>query len=596
MSRVDKLEILRHSTSHVLAAAVLEMFPEARFGIGPAIENGFYYDFDLPRTLIPEDLALLEEKMKKIIKANYPFEREEISAENAIKHFQKAGQPYKVELIKDISAGITHSSDRYKVLYEKNTVSVYKTGSFVDLCSGPHLDSTGEINVDAVKLTKISGAYWKGNEKNKQLQRIYGVVYETKKELAEYLKNIEEAQTRDHRKIGKELGLFHIDENVGKGLPLWMPKGAILRQTLERFIEDEETKRGYMRTYTPVIGNVRLYKISGHWQHYKDDMYPAMKIENEEYVLRPMTCPHQFMIYKADQHSYKELPLRYAELAEMYRREKSGELSGLARVMGFTLNDAHIICTPEQLEKEFLGVLDLVKFCLKALGLEINIWFRASLRDKEKAKYLDNEKLWDESEKILLKILKKAGVKYETGIGDAAFYGPKADIQIRNIHGKEETLITIQIDLNSAERFDMTYIDAKGKKQRPVIIHRSAIGCIERTVAFLIEHFAGAFPLWLSPVQVAIIPVSEKFNDYAKKIHSQLLASGIRVDLRNESETLGKRISDLEKQKIPYMLVVGEKEEKAGTVNVRHRDSKRQEVTKLEVFIEKIRKEIEEKK
>jgi len=585
MSRVNNLEILRHSTAHVLAAAVLEMFPDAKFGIGPAIENGFYYDFDLPRTLIPEDLPILEEKMKAIIKANYPFDKEEISAKNALEHFKKAGQDYKIELIKDLEKE------------KAKNVSVYKTNGFVDLCSGPHLDSTGEINAEALKLTRISGAYWKSDEKNKQLQRIYGVAFENKKELGEYLAQMEEAGKRDHRKIGRELGLFYIDENVGKGLPLWMPKGAILRQTLERFIEDEETKRGYMRTYTPVIGNVRLYKISGHWEHYKDDMYPAMKIENEEYVLRPMTCPHQFMIYKADQHSYKELPLRYAELAEMYRREKSGELSGLARVMGFTLNDAHIICAPEQLEQEFLGVLDLVKFSLKSLGLDKEIWFRASLRDKEKAKYLDNEKLWDESEESLLKILKKAGVKYETGIGDAAFYGPKADIQIKNVHGKEETLITIQIDLNSAERFDMTYVDNEGKKQRPVIIHRSAIGCIERTVAFLIEHFAGAFPIWLSPVQAVVLPISEeKFGAYALQVKEKLIATGIRAELDDSKESLGKRISEAEKQKIPYMLVVGEKEMNADSVAIRSRGDKKQEVMKVDEFVEKIKKEIEGKK
>lgn len=581
----NKLELLRHSAAHVLAAAVLEMFPEAKFGIGPAIENGFYYDFDLPRTLIPEDLEILEGKIREIIKAHYKFERQEISAESAIKHFEKAEQVYKVELVKDLQ--ITNS---------ELPITIYKTGSFVDLCSGPHIASTKDIDPQAFKLTKISGAYWKGDEKNKQLQRIYGVVFENKKELEEYLKMMEEAEKRDHRKIGKDLELFHIDENVGKGLPLWMPKGAVLRQTLQRFIEDEETKRGYLRTYTPVIGSVRLYKISGHWDHYQDDMYPAMKIDDEQYVLRPMTCPHQFMIYKAGQHSYRELPLRYAEMAEMYRKEKSGELSGLARVMGFTLNDAHIICTPEQLEKEFLGVLDLIQYSLKSLGLDKNVRFRASLRDKEKSKYINNEKLWNDSEKVLVDLLEKAGVKYEIGVGDAAFYGPKADIQIKNVHGKEETIITAQIDLNSAERFDMYYIDDKGKKQRPVIIHRSAIGCIERTVAFLIEHYAGAFPVWLSPVQVATIPVSEKFNSYANKIYSRLLESNIRVDLRDESDTLGKRISECEKQKIPYMLVVGEKEMNDEAVAVRQRSNKKQEVMKLEKFVERILEEIQDKK
>lgn len=580
-----KEDILRHSAAHVLAAAVLEMFPEAKFGMGPAIENGFYYDFELPRTLIPEDLPILEEKMRAIIKTNNKFEKAEISAEKAVENFSKLRQDYKVEIIEDLKK-------------EKNkNVCIYTQGSFVDLCSGPHLESAGEINPEAIKLTKISGAYWKGNEKNKQLQRIYGVVFESKKELKAYLRMQAEADKRDHRKLGKELELFHLDENVGKGLPLWMPKGAILRQTLIRFIEDEETRRGYLRTFTPVIGNVRLYKISGHWDHYRDDMYPPMKIENEEYVLRPMTCPHQFMIYKAKQHSYKELPLRYAELAEMYRKEKSGELSGLARVMGFTLNDAHIVCTPNQLEQEFLKVLDLIRFSLKALGLEKDVWFRASLRDKEKAKYLDNDKLWDESEKILIDILKKAGIKHEIGIGDAAFYGPKADIQIKNIHGKEETVITVQIDLNSAKRFDMTYINEKGEKQNPIIIHRSAIGCIERTVAFLIEHYAGAFPVWLSPVQAVVIPISdEKFGAYAQEIKNKLTAAGIRAELDASSESLGKRIRAAEKQKIPYMLVVGEKEIETESLTVRKRGDREQEVMKVNELVKKISAEIEDKK
>ncbi|MCX6763990.1 MAG: threonine--tRNA ligase [Candidatus Moranbacteria bacterium] len=583
MKKIEKIEILRHSTAHVLAAAVLGMFPEAKFGMGPAVENGFYYDFDLPRTLIPEDLEILENKMKEIIKANIKFEQADASIEEAENDFKELGQSYKVELIRDLK------EEGHK------KVCIYRAGIFVDLCSGPHLDYTGEIPADAFKLTRISGAYWKSDEKNKQLQRIYGVAFESKKDLDEYLRSMEDAKERDHRKIGKELKLFHIDENVGKGLPLWMPKGAAIRQVLQRFIEDEETKRGYLRTYTPVIGNVKLYKISGHWDHYKNDMYPPIKIDDEEYILRPMTCPHQFMIYKAEQHSYRELPLRYAELAEMYRKEKSGELSGLMRVMGFTLNDAHIFCTPEQLEKEFLDVLDLIQFSLKALGINKEVSFRASLRDKEKSKYLNNDKLWDESEKILTDILDKAGIKYEVGVGEAAFYGPKADIQIKNVLGKEETIITMQIDLNSAERFDLFYIDQSGKKQRPVIIHRSAIGCIERTMAFLIEHYAGAFPVWLSSVQVIIIPVSEKFNEYGEKIFEELKNKDIRAEIDKSSESLGKRIREAEKQKIPYILVVGEKEEKAESVAVRMRENKKQEVMKIKEFIEKIEKEIKEK-
>ncbi len=583
MNKFD-IDTIRHSTSHILAMAVLDMFPEAKLAIGPSIENGFYYDFDLPRTLIPEDLPLLENKMRKILKKNEKFIKSEMKIDDALLLLKKSGEIYKAELISDLK------KDGAK------KVSFYKTGDFSDLCAGPHVESTQNLQNIGFKLTTVAGAYWKGSEKNKMLQRIYGVAFESKAKLEEYLNMMEEAKKRDHRKLGQDLGIFMIDETVGKGLPLWLPKGAILRQTLERFIEDEETKRGYFRTYTPVIGNVRLYKMSGHWDHYKDDMYPVMDLDGEEYVLRPMTCPHQFMIYKNDLKSYKDLPIRYAELAEMYRREKSGELSGLSRVMGFTLNDAHIICTSDQLEKEFLAVLDLIKFSLKKLGLSEDVWYKASLRDKLKTKYLDNEKLWEESEKSLIKILKQAGIKYEVGIGDAAFYGPKADIQIKNYLGKEETIITVQIDLNSADRFDMSYIDKNGERKRPVIIHRSAIGCIERTVAFLLEKHAGHLPLWLAPVQVSVITVGPSAKKYSKELFKKLQDEKIRAELRDDNETIGKKIREAEMQKIPYMLVVGDKEVAIKSVAVRKPGDKKIEVIKFDKFLIDLKKKIEDKK
>lgn len=585
----DNKETMRHSLSHIMAAAVLDMFPEAKLGIGPSIENGFYYDFDLPRTLIPEDLNILEEKMRKLIKEDVKFEKTEAPIDAAIKEAKKKKEIYKLELLNALRQAQGKNKKAIKV-------SFFRTGNFVDLCRGPHVASTGKVG--AFKLTKISGAYWRGDEKNKMLQRIYGAAFNTEKELNEHLKNLEEAEKRDHRKLGKELELFHIDETAGKGLPLWMPKGAIVRQILQRFIEDEETKRGYQRVFTPAIGNVKLYKLSGHWDHYKEEMYPAMKIDNEEYVLRPMSCPHQFMIYKARPKSYRELPVRYAELAEMYRREKSGELSGLVRLMGFTLNDAHIICRPDQLQEEFLGVIDLVKFSLKMLGLYESVTFRASLGDKTKEKYSKIDKgLFENAERCLINYLDKASVKYTKSIGDAAFYGPKLDIQIKNIHGKEETLITVQIDLVSANHFSMNYIDKDGELTVPMIIHRSAIGCIERTMAYLIEHYGGAFPLWLAPVQTVVIPISDKkHGKYAHTVANTLKESGIRVEVDERPESLGRRIRDNEMQKVPYILIVGDKEITSKKVSVRSFKKGDLGQKSLANFIKEIIKEVEDKK
>jgi threonyl-tRNA synthetase len=581
------LEILRHSASHVLAAAVLEMFPEAKFGIGPAIENGFYYDFDLPRTLIPEDLSFLEEKMKVIIKANYPFERAEISAKVALADFKKLKQDYKVELIKDL-----------EIAGEKK-VSVYKSSHFVDLCSGPHIDSTGEIPADAMKLTKISGAYWKGSEKNKMLQRIYGVAFESKEELDEYLVRMEEAEKRDHRKLGKELDLFCFSDIIGKGLPMLTPRGTIIRKELEKFVIEEETKRGYKHVVTPDLAKVELYKKSGHYPYYKDTMYPVMKVDEEELILRPMTCPHHFELYKSRPRSYKELPLRIAEIASQFRYEKSGELSGLTRVRMFCLADAHIVCAKEQAKDEILNVLDLIDYANGVFGLEKgkDYKFRLSLGNrKDDKKYYKDDSAWDKAESILREVLKDLDAPFYEAGNEAAFYGPKIDVQMKKVNGQEETAFTVQYDFVMPKRFDLKYIDRDGKTKEPIVIHRSSIGCIERTMAFLIEHYAGAFPIWLSPVQVVVIPVSEKFNEYGEKVVANLKENNIRVEFDNSDETLGKRIAEAEKQKIPYMLVVGEKEEKDGSITIRTRGEKKQETMKINEFIEKIRKEIDEKK
>lgn len=586
MKKENKLEIIRHSASHVLAAAVLEMFPEAKFGIGPAIENGFYYDFDLPRTLIPEDLAILEEKMKKIIEANHKFEREEIAPEKARELFKKAGQSYKLEIIDDLEK-------------ENNkTVSIYKSGEFVDLCSGPHLDSTGEIPANAWKLTKISGAYWKGSEKNKQLQRIYGVAFESKKELDEYLRMIEEAEKRDHRKIGKELDLFCFSDLVGKGLPLLTPKGTVIRKQLEKFVLEEETKRGYQHVVTPPLAKIDLYKKSGHYPYYRDTMYPIMKVDEEELILRPMTCPHHFELYKSKLRSYKELPMRIAEISPQFRYEKSGELSGLTRVRMFCLADAHIICSEKQASDEIKMALDLIDYANKILGLKkgVDYRYRLSLGDRnDSEKYYKDDEAWEKAENILRNVLEEMKAPYFEAVDEAAFYGPKIDVQMKKINGQEETAFTVQYDFVMPKRFELSYIDSDGKEKEPVVIHRSSIGCFERTMAFLIEKYSGAFPVWLSPVQAVIIPVSEKFKEYAESVGARFSESNVRFEIDASDESLGKRIREAEKQKVPYILVVGEKEEKDKLVAVRPREGQ-QEVMKLEEFIEKISKEIAEKK
>jgi len=586
MPNLPKIEILRHSLSHVLATAVFEMFPEARFGIGPSIENGFYYDFDLPRTLIPEDLDLLEEKMRAIIKANLKFEKASVSIDEALKDFKKAKQPLKVELIKDIQ----------KENPKTKTVSIYRTGEFVDLCSGPHIDSTGEISPKAFKLTKISGAYWRGDEKNKMLQRIYGVAFATDKELRQYLAMMAEAEKRDHRKIGKELDLFLISEDVGPGLVIWTPKGAIIRTEIENLIKEELRQREYEYVYSPHIGKKNLWKTSGHWDLYRDKMYSPMKVEGVEYLVKPMNCPMHIAIYKNHMRSYRELPIRIAENATVYRFEQSGELSGLSRVRHITQDDAHIFCTPEQVKNEFVSLVDFMEKIFKIFGLtDLEMWL--TTRDpKSKKKYLGDDETWDQAEKAIAQALNEKKYKFITAEGEAKFYGPSLDVMVKDAIGRKWQCTTIQVDFMLPRRFELRYIDKDGKEKIPAMIHRTILGSMERFISLIIEHFAGAFPLWLSPVQVEVIPVSEKFEKYAKDIRQKLFSENIRVALNDSNESLGKRIRTAQNQKVNYMLIVGEKEMKAKSVAVRDREKGDLGAMKVEKFLEKIEKEIEDKK
>lgn len=584
MNEQNKLNLLRHSTAHVLAAAVLEMFPEAKFGTGPAIENGFYYDFDLPRTLIPEDLEIIEDKMKEIIKANYPFEKAEISAADAKADFAKLGQDYKLELISELAeAG------------EK--ISVYKSGQFVDLCSGPHLDSTGEIKIDALKLTKISGAYWKANENNKQMQRIYGVVFEDKNALKEYLHMIEEAEKRDHRKLGKELGLFIFSDLIGPGLPIYTPKGAIIRREIIKYSNELQTEIGYQEVHTPNINKAELFKVSGHYDKYKEDMFRVVSnYTEEEYFLKPMSCPQHTQVYASQMRSYKDLPLRISDFSNLYRDEKPGELSGLTRLRCFCQDDGHCFCREDQIKDEFASVLQAVKKVMATYGMTYKI--RLSFWDpKQPEKYLGDASVWEKSQKLLEDILIENQIEYFKAEGEAAIYGPKMDLISHDSLGRKWQISTIQLDFIMPQRFKLTYIDSDGKEKTPVMIHRALVGSPERFMGILIEHYAGAFPTWLSPVQVMVIPVSEeKFGAYAAEVKEKLIAAGVRVEVDATAEGLGKRIRNADKQKIPYMLVVGEKEMESQTVAVRPRGTKEQATISVDEFIEKIVTEIRDKK
>ncbi|MGV3075849.1 threonine--tRNA ligase [Clostridium baratii] len=570
-------DALRHTASHVLAYAVKRLFPEVKIAIGPAIDNGFYYDFDKEVAFTTEDLQKIEAEMKKIIKENPEIERFELPIDEALELMKD--EPYKVELINDLG--------------EDEVISFYKIGDFTDLCAGPHIMSLKPMK--AVKLLRSAGAYWRGDENHKMLSRIYGTAFLKNKDLEEHLAALEEAKKRDHNKLGRELKLFTTDENVGQGLPLIMPRGSRIIQTLQRWIEDEEERRGYVLTKTPLMAKSDLYKISGHWDHYKDGMFVLGDEEKDDevFALRPMTCPFQYAIYNSEQHSYRDLPIRYAETSTLFRNESSGEMHGLIRVRQFTLADGHIVCTPEQLEEEFKGAVDLIKHVMATLGIDGDISYRFSKWDPNNTKkYINDPEAWERTQDIMKKILDHLEIDYVEADDEAAFYGPKLDIQFKNVHGKEDTIITVQIDFALAERFNMTYIDKDGEKKRPYIIHRSSIGCYERTLAMLIEKYAGAFPTWLAPVQAKVLPLSDKYNDYAEKIVKDLRNNGVRVEGDYRAEKLGYKIREARLERTPYILVVGEKEMANNEVSVRSRKNDDEGSMNYEAFKSRLLLEI----
>ncbi|MCP6719448.1 MAG: threonine--tRNA ligase [Patescibacteria group bacterium] len=579
----QKIEAIRHSLSHIMAHAVQDIFPGVKFGIGPIIENGFYYDFDLSKKISSEDLPKIEKRMREILKENISFKGKKLSKSEINKIFKE--QPYKLELMKEFKK-------------EKKKITFYESGDFIDLCKGSHVKSSKEINPGAFKLTKLAGAYWQGDEKNPMLTRIYGVAFSTKKELSEHLKLLEEIKKRDHRKLGKDLDLFIFAEEVGSGLPLLTEKGTTIRRELERFVVDEEIKRGYHHVYTPDLARVKLYEISGHYPYYKDIMYPVMQVDNDKLVLRPMSCPHHFMLYKDKPKSYRELPLRIAEVAKLYRYEKSGELTGLMRVRSFCLADSHIFCRKNQVAKVVKEVIELIDYIAAQLKLKRgkDYWFRLSLGDrKKKKKYYDDPKSWELGEKTLRSVLKEIKAPYIEAKDEAAFYGPKIDIQMKNVAGHEDTAFTVQYDFCLPARFKLQYVNEKGKGEQPVVIHRSSIGSLERTMAFLIEHYAGFFPLWLAPEQIWVIPVGSKHEKYAREVGENLKENNFRYKVKDENETVSKKIRNGEMQKIPYLLVVGDKEMKAKSVRVRAK-SKDLGIIRLTRFIENKKIEIEDKK
>jgi threonyl-tRNA synthetase len=576
------LDELRHSTAHLMSAAVLKLWPKAKPTLGPTIDNGFYYDFDFGKEKISvDDLVKIEAEMRKLIKNWSNFERIEVSASEAKKTFKD--NPYKLEMIEELE------KDGQKITF-------YESGKFLDLCRGGHVINARDIKF--FKLLSVAGAYWRGNEENPMLTRIYGTAFYSKEELEKYLSERDEAQENDHRKIGKDLGLFVFSDLVGKGLPLLTPKGSVIRRELERFIVDEEIKRGYKHVYTPPLAKTELYKKSGHYPYYKETMYPVMKVDDEELILRPMTCPHHFMLYKSELHSYKDLPLRIAEISPQYRYEKSGELTGLVRLRMFNLADAHIFVTREQAKDEIKAVLDLIEYANGILGLVKGEDYRYRLslgNSADSKKYYKDDEAWEKAEGILREVLNEQDVPFYDAPGEAAFYGPKIDVQVKKLFGKEETAFTVQYDFVMPKRFDLTYIDKDGQEKELVVIHRSSIGCFERTIAFLIEKYHGAFPVWLSPVQVTVLPISDKQTAYASAIEEKLKDRRIRVEVSSKNEPLPARIRDAEVNKIPYMLIVGEKEVNEKTVTVRKRSSKEQKKMTLDAFIDQISFQIESK-
>jgi threonyl-tRNA synthetase len=573
------LEAMRHSLAHVLAIAVLDLFPEAKLGIGPAIEDGFYYDFELPRTLIPEDLEILEKKMKHVIKQDLKFEGTELPPKEAIDALKEADQPFKVELAEEFAQ-------------DKQPITFYKTGEFTDLCRGGHVTSTKQIG--AFKLMSIAGAYWRGDEKNPQLQRIYGVAFATQEELDAHLKQLAEAKDRDHRKLGKELDLFVQSEEVGSGLPIFTPRGATIYQSLVDYLATEQRRSGYEFVISPHVARKKLFEISGHWDNYQDSMYSPIDVDGEEFLLKAMNCPMHIQVYKSQLRSYRQLPIRLAEFGTVYRYEQSGEVSGLTRVRGFTVDDAHIFCRPDQVLDEFLSVLNLVRNTLEVLGMS-DYQIRFGRRDPESDKYVGSNADWEKAEADIAAALKKAKLDYFDGPGDAAFYGPKLDFVVKDVLGREWQLGTVQLDYALPERFGLTFIGEDGEEHRPAMIHRAPFGSLERFLGILIEHYAGAFPTWLAPEQVRILPLADRHNEYAAEVAAQL-GEDVRVTVDEATESIGKKIRNAEKMKVPYMLVVGDKEAEAKQVAVRSYHAGDQGTPKVAKFAKELAAEITERR
>ena len=584
----DALWLIRHDAAHVLAEAVMELYPGVKISIGPPIEDGFYYDFDFPDgvALSDADFEAIEARMREHIAADEPFERQDVSVEEALERFRAENQDYKVKLIEDL----VRDADPNDPL---RTVSLYTNGPFTDLCRGPHAPSTGRVK--AFRLQSVAGAYWRGDSSQPMLTRVYGTAFFSQKDLEDYLHRLEEAKRRDHRRLGKELELFTVNESVGAGLPLWLPKGATVRRLLEEYILERERATGYQHVYTPDLAKVELYERSGHWAHYKDSMFPPMELETEQMVLRPMNCPHHILIFESKQRSYRDLPVRIAELGGMYRYERSGALSGLSRVRCMTLNDAHIFCTPEQIKEEFSGVMKLVEQAYRDLGIT-QYRYRLSLRDKaDKEKYVDNDEMWELGERMLREALDALGLPYTPAPGEAAFYGPKLDIQLADVMGHEETYSTIQVDFHLPNQFGLKYVGADGKEHRPVIIHRAILSTMERMVSYLIELYAGAFPVWLAPVQAAVLPITDRQIEYARSVRTRLEEAGIRATLDDRSEKVNLKIREAQLQKVPYMLVVGDREQQNGQVAVRNRKHGDQGAKPLDEFVAEIGKLIDSK-
>lgn len=582
-SESEKLKRIRHTASHVMAMAVQRLFPEAQVTIGPWTENGFYYDFDQPEPFTEEDLKAIKKEMVKIIKKKLPLIREEVSREEAQRRIEELQEPYKLEILADIEGG---------------PISIYHLGEqWWDLCAGPHVESTGDLNPKAIEVESVAGAYWRGNENNPQLQRIYGTAWETPEQLAEYKRRKEEALRRDHRRLGKELGLFTFTDPVGPGLPLWTPKGTMLRSLLEDFLKQEQLKRGYSPVVTPHIARVDLFKTSGHWQNYQEDMFPLMSedekaaAEEQGFVLKPMNCPFHIQIYKNELHSYRELPIRLAEFGTVYRYEQSGELGGLTRVRGFTVDDSHLFVTPDQLDDEFLSVVDLILSVFRSLHLD-NFRARLSFRDRESDKYIGSEEAWNKSENAIRRAVEKLGMDYFEGIGEAAFYGPKLDFIFEDVLGREWQLGTVQVDYNLPERFDLTYTAEDGTRKRPVMIHRAPFGSLERLIGILIEQYAGDFPLWLAPEQVRLLPVTDEQYEFTQQVATQMQQAGIRAKADLSGERLGKLIRNAEKQKVPVMGVIGAKEVEANSLSVRTRASGELGAMEVSQVMEKLKSAI----